>query len=130
MTKSISYQRGYRFECKIRRELQDAGYFVLRSAKSGTPIDLVALRKGQVYFIQCKRDGYLAPEEWNSLFDLAFSVNAEPILATGQIRGRREFKCLLTKKNRIAKIPKLSLVRDCTIELLSKGEENGIISKS
>jgi hypothetical protein len=37
------YRRGWRFEAKVRRKLRECGYFVIRSAGSKTPFDLVAI---------------------------------------------------------------------------------------
>lgn len=75
------YRSGRQFEYRVRDHLRALGYFVLRSPASRSPIDLVAIRPGEVLFVQCKRSGALPPHEWNALFDLALSVGALPVLA-------------------------------------------------
>ncbi|MDD5068816.1 MAG: hypothetical protein PHN89_04440 [Candidatus Pacebacteria bacterium] len=93
------YRIGRAFEYRIRDILRGKGYFVMRSPRSGSPIDLVAIIKGKVLFIQCKRYGVLGVKEWNELFELAKSVDAIPLLAEQIIpRGYRLWK-LTDKKD-------------------------------
>lgn len=75
------YRLGRAVEYRFRDRLRDEGYFVLRSPASKSPVDLVAIKPGQVLFIQCKRSGALAPKAWNELYDLAISAGAVPIMA-------------------------------------------------
>lgn len=81
------YRLGRSFEYRVRDYLRARGFFVLRSPASKSPIDLVAIRPGEVLLIQCKRGGGLAPGEWNELYDLASSCGATPVLA-GTPTGR------------------------------------------
>jgi len=89
------YRLGRSFEYRTRDHLRGLGYFVLRSPASKSPIDLVAIRPGRVLLVQCKRNGALAPGEWNELFDLAETCGAVPILA-GAPMGRGVSYHLLT----------------------------------
>lgn len=75
------YRYGRAFEYRVRDRLRKQGYFVLRSPRSGSPVDLVAIKRGIILFVQCKRSGVLPPKEWNELFDLCESVGAIPILS-------------------------------------------------
>jgi hypothetical protein len=75
------YRYGRQFEYRVRDVLRAAGYYVLRSPRSGSPTDLVAVKRGQVLFVQCKRGGDLPRRGWNALRDLADSVDAVPLLA-------------------------------------------------
>jgi Holliday junction resolvase len=79
--KTTKYRRGRQFEYRARDHLKKIGFFVLRSPASRSPIDLVAIRNGEVLFVQCKISGALPPGEWNELYDLALSVGALPLLA-------------------------------------------------
>jgi len=79
--KQTMYRYGRAFEYRCRDDLKKRGYFVLRSSRSGSPVDLVAIRTGEVLFVQCKRSGELRVVEWNELFDLSGSVSAVPIMA-------------------------------------------------
>ncbi len=47
------YKRGYKFELRVRKYLEDLGYTVFRIAGS-KPIDLIALSRDKVYIIECK----------------------------------------------------------------------------
>ena len=78
------YAFGRELEYAIRDELRSYEYFVLRSSHSETPVDLVALRKGEVLLIQCKRDGILAPKGWNALWAIAEDNHALALLARKQ----------------------------------------------
>jgi Holliday junction resolvase len=75
------YRLGRHFEYRTRDLLRDAGYFVMRSPRSLSIVDLVAIKTGRVVFIQCKRSGGISSTDWNKLFDLAASVGAVPVLA-------------------------------------------------
>lgn len=79
--KQSFYHLGRAFEYTIRDRLKAAGYFVMRSPASRSPIDLMAVAPGVVLMVQCKRGGDLGVEEWNILFDLAESTGGFPIMA-------------------------------------------------
>lgn len=50
-----NYTRGAAYEYEVKRELEQQGCFVVRSAGSHGPVDLVALTPdGKVVLIQCK----------------------------------------------------------------------------
>lgn len=75
------YKLGRAFEYRVRDRFKKAGYFVLRSPRSGSPTDLIALKKGRVVLVQCKRSGVIVSRDWNEIYDLALSVGAIPVLA-------------------------------------------------
>jgi Holliday junction resolvase len=80
--KQTFYRLGQHVEYTVRDLMKSAGYFVMRSPGSRSPVDLVAIRRGEVVFVQCKRGGCLPVREWNELFSLAVSVGAVPVLAS------------------------------------------------
>jgi Holliday junction resolvase len=82
------YNAGRTFEWKVRDALREDGYEVLRSAGSKTKIDLVAMKPGQIVFVQCKVNGLCAPAERSRLRDLAGMVGALPIVAYNHKEGR------------------------------------------
>ncbi|HSW41041.1 MAG TPA: hypothetical protein VLM76_00840 [Patescibacteria group bacterium] len=82
-----AYRLGRAVEYRARDHLRKLGFFVLRSPASKTPIDLVAVHRNGVLFIQAKRSLALAPREWNELLAVADPVGALPILV-GQPTGR------------------------------------------
>ena len=75
------YRNGRDFEYRTRDHFRDDGYDVIRSAGSKTKVDLVAIKPGQLLFVQCKRDGRCSPAERHTLIRLAWSVGAIPVLA-------------------------------------------------
>jgi len=80
--RSKKYNKGRSFEYKVRDKFQSLGYFTIRSAGSKTPVDLIALKKGELLFIQCKNStNWYQVKEWNVFFELAISVDAIPIIA-------------------------------------------------
>jgi len=81
LSKGNWYKRGKEFEYRVRDYFKDQGYFVLRSPRSGGPIDLVAIKQGEVLFIQCKSSPYLRPKEVHTITTVAESVGASPIFA-------------------------------------------------
>jgi Holliday junction resolvase len=84
-----NYEKGRALEHRVRAHLREEGYEVLRTAGSKSKVDLVAIKTGQILFVQCKRSGALPPAEWNALWDLAAMVGAVPVLAEQLPRGRR-----------------------------------------
>jgi len=82
-----AYGRGREAEYRVRDRLRDDGYFVVKSGGSKTPVDLVAIKPGQVLFVQVKRGtGGLRPPEWNTLYELAESCGAVAVLAEVPLR--------------------------------------------
>lgn len=86
--KSSRYMLGRAFEYRVRDFLRGKKYFVLRSPRSGGPADLVALKKGQILFVQCRSGGYMPKIKIEELISLARSVGAIPVLAYRRKRGR------------------------------------------
>lgn len=87
-----NYHRGRDLEHRVRTHLRNEGYEVLRTAGSKSKVDLVAIKPGQILFVQCKRSGALPPAEWNALWDLAQMVGAVPVLAEQLARGRKYWR--------------------------------------
>jgi Holliday junction resolvase len=82
-----SYVRGRAAEYWIKWLLEELGYFVIRSAGSHTPIDLLAAKDGARLAVQVKVKGYLTREEKERLIRWAKQFEAKPMLATKK-RGR------------------------------------------
>lgn len=85
-----AYATGTRFEHKVRDHLTENGYEVIRAAgsKGASKVDLVAVKPGQLLFIQCKRNGALGPAEWDRLLEVSVMVLAVPLLAANGPQGR------------------------------------------
>jgi hypothetical protein len=62
-----NYARGYDTERRIIRELEQKGYFCIRSAGSHTKIDVVALKGQDILLVQSKRTkGKVYPSSYKS----------------------------------------------------------------
>jgi len=48
------YKKGYRFELDVKKQYESRGYKVVRSSGSHTPVDLIAMKNGEIIQIQCK----------------------------------------------------------------------------
>ena len=66
-----NYRVGMRFELRVRDYFQTGNWFVIRSAGSRSPIDLVAFKGGGVALVQCKTDGVMSNAERAQLQELA-----------------------------------------------------------
>ena len=93
------YRNGRAFEYRVRTQLRDAGFLVLRMAGSKTKVDMIAVRPGELLVIQCKRSGALPPAEWNALYEIAAMFPGVPVLAVGG-RGNRYWRLTHRKDKR------------------------------
>jgi len=78
------YRKGAAHEREVARLLEEAGFFVMRSPKSASPIDLLAVRAGTVYFIQCKLGGYMRPHEREAVCSLSVTHGGVALAAYGR----------------------------------------------
>lgn len=79
---SPAYTKGRQFENRVKRDKESHGYFVVRSAASLGPVDLVALKNGEIELIQVKVSKYsMGPDERKELKSLADAMCAKAILA-------------------------------------------------
>lgn len=80
------YRKGYRFEHRVKKYLEKHGMYVVRSAKSHGVFDLVAVKNGVVYGIQCKYDGRIDKNTRNAMLELHKKHKIIPILAYSRNR--------------------------------------------
>ncbi len=99
--------RGSAFERKVAAQLTEDGYLVIRAAGSHGAADLVAVKPGQVLFVQVKLGGAGAcsPAEWNEFFRLASQVQALPILAYRPGRQGVAYWLVTGPKERATRLP-------------------------
>jgi len=77
------YQKGRRFEYKVKKWLENAGFTVFRCAGS-KPIDLIAIKKDKstvILLIECKLSCTLPSQERQKLINLASKTGGIPIFA-------------------------------------------------
>ena len=79
--KQSKYRLGRQVEYSVRDDFKKHGYVTMRSPASKSPIDILAVKKGVIVFVQCKRNMVIGVKEWNIFYDLAISVDAIPIVA-------------------------------------------------
>jgi len=90
-----SYERGRRFEYRVKRLLEGEGWVVIRAAGS-KPVDLVALRDGAVLFVECKKRGQVPREQRDFQEGLARRAGARYVVVTP--KSLREFKERVKKR--------------------------------
>ncbi|MEM3538519.1 MAG: hypothetical protein QXM29_01920 [Nitrososphaerales archaeon] len=77
-----SYERGRSSEYYVKQMLESMGYqWIIRSAASHSPIDLLASNGSFLLAIQVKARGYLDEDEKRSLIEWANYFKAKPMLA-------------------------------------------------
>lgn len=72
---------GAYFERRVRRQLEQDGWFVVRVAGSRGVCDLIALRPGDARLIQVRRNGRMSTAERDVLARTAWYAGATPWLA-------------------------------------------------
>jgi len=75
------YRKGANFENLVKDILDEDDWMAIRSAGSHTILDLIAVKYGQIWFIQCRTAGNLSGKEREELVVLAEKHKAVPILA-------------------------------------------------
>lgn len=79
-----SYEIGAAFERRVKKYFEDRGYFVIKSAGSKSPVDLVCLKLGDNILVQCRTRGNLTPEEEQRLSALGKRLGCTAKLAYRQ----------------------------------------------
>ena len=97
--KTSKYKLGRNLEYRVRDRLRELGYFAMRSPASKTPVDVVGIRKGVVLLVQCKLRGAVSVGEWNTLYDLAESVGAFPVVASTPTGRGTVFELMTGRKD-------------------------------
>lgn len=86
---ATNYSRGADFERRVAKDMQRFGYCATRAAGSHTPADVWCLMAGhRPVLIQCKRDGRLDTDDWNTFMDYCQQAGATPVLAMAGSNGR------------------------------------------
>ena len=85
------YQKGYRLECEVRKDMEAKGWVAIRAAgsKGKSKIDIIAIKENNIRGIQCKADGKISLEERRIMLENHTTHNILPILATKERDGRR-----------------------------------------
>lgn len=87
-TKCTRYCSGRTFEYRVKKHLEDAGFFVMRAPQSKGPADLIAYDHGICMLVQCKIGDWHEVPAWNEFYQIAIKHSAVPIYATKRESGR------------------------------------------
>lgn len=84
-------RKGRNFDLRVRDWYVSQGYGVVVSAASLSPFDLVAMRGGSTFGVQCKNMiARMTIKEWNELWKFAQLTGAIPLLAE-KVQGKSKF---------------------------------------
>lgn len=78
------YSKGARFENEVKDILVEDDWLVVRAAGSHGIIDVLAVKYGVIWGIQCREGGYITPDERKEIIALARKHKATPIVASKQ----------------------------------------------
>jgi Holliday junction resolvase len=91
-----NYMIGYRFEMRVVKYFLKYGFYVIRSPKSKGLYDLVAIPPlidkssyNFPYLIQCKKNGYVKPEEMKRLLEYKNKWQSNNLIAWSDKKTRR-----------------------------------------
>jgi|Deesub1362B_J571_1020462.scaffolds.fasta_scaffold00898_1 Holliday junction resolvase len=83
----MRYTKGRNFEYSIKKKLEDQGYYVCRSAGSHGAFDLIAIKNGVPWGIQCKASERVSKTELEKLREIGRKYGIIPCIA--KKNGRR-----------------------------------------
>jgi len=93
-----SYEKGRSSEYYVKVLLESMGYsWIIRSAASHGPIDLLASNSQEIIGCQVKTRGYLSEDERRNLIEWSTRFKAKPMLAFKK-RGRWRLEEVLPPK--------------------------------
>ena len=71
-----NYQNGANFERKVKKELEEQGWWVARTAGSHSIVDLICIKRGnKPLMLQCKLNGVISAKDREELKRWAKSVD-------------------------------------------------------
>lgn len=75
-----NYTKGRALEYQVMHTLTDKGYRCFRSAGSHSPVDVLAVKRGECLAIQAKTGGVISAKDWNILWDICQEIDYTPVL--------------------------------------------------
>lgn len=100
LSKGTRYTSGRTFEYRVKRHLEDIGFFVMRAPQSKGPADLIAYDHGMCLLVQCKMNDWHEVDPWNEFYRIAIKHRAVPIYATKRENGRLALYMITGEKDR------------------------------
>jgi Holliday junction resolvase len=87
--KMRNYEKGRRWEWKVKKQWEAEGYIVKRVAGSKGTADLIAVKDSQVYFIQVKVNRKPTQTELDKLIDECAVCGAFPVVVVWNSKKRQ-----------------------------------------
>lgn len=79
------YLKGYRFELKVKKYLEDNSYLCFRTAGSHSIADVIAICYSHTLLVQCKAGkGFISKPKYGKLIKQAEKFRCIPVLATSE----------------------------------------------
>lgn len=70
-----SYEKGRRFEYKVKQWLEERGWLCFRTAGSHSPFDIIGMKEGETIGIQCKYNVKITRGEMKNLIMLKNDID-------------------------------------------------------
>lgn len=83
-----NYENGMKLERAVKALLEKNGYLVVCSKGSRGPVDAIAVKPGEILFVQSKGNGYIAPAARDRLAVLGVQYRATILAAYWHKPGR------------------------------------------
>jgi len=77
----MSYKKGRNFEYQIIKLFSSAGYYTIRSAGSHGIFDILAVKDGVVFGIQCKLANNISKSEKQAMLNAYYTFGIIPLYA-------------------------------------------------
>ena len=91
------YQKGRRWEWKVKKKWEREGFLVYRSAGSKGAADLIAIKDGQAYLIQVQVSNRPSRAKALRLLDEALMYGAIPVMVVWNGKKRQLSEIFLTE---------------------------------
>jgi len=95
---SKSYKKGYRFERQIFHLFESAGFYCVRSAGSHGTFDILAVKAGITFGIQCKYNNHITEAEKQAMINAYEQFGIIPIYAYRMKNKPLQLVCLVDNK--------------------------------
>jgi len=106
-----SYRKGYYFEARVRKKLEEDGWFCIRQGKSKFP-DFLCVRamkifkniyENRILFVECKWNKYLSKKEKKMTQELLEKIPTAKFLVAYNDKGKIKYYSLNMRRTTTAK---------------------------
>jgi len=93
-----SYKKGYMFERQIFHLFESAGFYCVRSAGSHGVFDIIAIKHGISFGVQCKYNNHISEAEKQAMLNAYEQFGIIPIYAYRMKNKPLQLICLIDNK--------------------------------